>query len=462
MFLGNDEAVATRQRRRTKGGPRLVRVLWVTPLPPDQRGSAIQVRHAHLLFALAGRANITIVSAGVVTDPDVRAAAFEVIEVDVAGDSPTGSWSRRAGSLARAIRGDESFDVSAHKAVRWALAPAVARRGADVVIVESLMLADIAAAAPVRKRILMLSRLESRHDQKMADISPSGRRKWLLNRNADAARQGELAAVSAADRVIVSAAADAHVLQDPRRANAIQLIPNGVDVPEAGPEPQRDEATIAAVGALGSDGGMWLGSEVLPLVLRHQPQARLQLVAPAPGPAPVSGPAVSGPSFAGAPGGMGTTGHDAASMALLEALAGADELADSNVSDALARLAAQPGVELHANVPDLVPHLRAARVVADPSRVGWGTRLSTLEAMAAGCPVVGTRVAFEGLDVVNGTHALVADDAAGFAAALGRVISDETLAKALGINARRLVEERYNWLTVGGRFADAVLSTLER
>ncbi len=64
------------------------------------------------------------------------------------------------------------------------------------------------------------------------------------------------------------------------------------------------------------------------------------------------------------------------------------------------RVRACPGAELHADVPDVRPYLAASGVLAVPLRVGGGSRLKILEALAAGLPVVSTAVGAEGLELV--------------------------------------------------------------
>lgn len=62
----------------------------------------------------------------------------------------------------------------------------------------------------------------------------------------------------------------------------------------------------------------------------------------------------------------------------------------------------------------------------------------------------------EGLDVVDGEHLLLADDPQRFAAAVLRLLADDALAARLAANARRLVEQRYDWDTLGRRFVALV------
>ena len=61
-----------------------------------------------------------------------------------------------------------------------------------------------------------------------------------------------------------------------------------------------------------------------------------------------------------------------------------------------------PGVELHANVPDVRPFLAECGVLVVPLRIGGGSRLKILEALASGMPVVSTRIGAEGLSLEPG------------------------------------------------------------
>ena len=49
-------------------------------------------------------------------------------------------------------------------------------------------------------------------------------------------------------------------------------------------------------------------------------------------------------------------------------------------------------MELHADVADVRPYLGRSGVMAVPLRIGGGSRLKILEALATGLPVVSTRV----------------------------------------------------------------------
>jgi len=108
-----------------------------------------------------------------------------------------------------------------------------------------------------------------------------------------------------------------------------------------------------------------------------------------------------------------------------------------------------------------MPVAEAAACVV-PIRQGGGTRLKILEAMALGTPVVSTTKGAEGLSVTDGEHLLLADDPASFAACTLRLFRDDGLRSRLARNARRLVEERYDWAQIGQRFVHLVEETVSR
>ena len=113
-------------------------------------------------------------------------------------------------------------------------------------------------------------------------------------------------------------------------------------------------------------------------------------------------------------------------------------------------------VHLSGYVDDIRPVVGGAAACVVPLRQGGGTRLKILEAMALGTPVVSTTKGAEGLEVTDGQHLLIADAPEAFAAATVRLLRDGPLRQRLAANARRLVEERYDWAAIGQRFVRLV------
>jgi len=92
---------------------------------------------------------------------------------------------------------------------------------------------------------------------------------------------------------------------------------------------------------------------------------------------------------------------------------------------------------------------REALAAVIPLRVGGGSRLKILEAMAAGVPVVSTRLGAEGIDVRDGANILLAETADEFCEAVARLDAEAEARRALVAAGRALVSERYDWASVG-------------
>jgi sugar transferase (PEP-CTERM/EpsH1 system associated) len=117
-------------------------------------------------------------------------------------------------------------------------------------------------------------------------------------------------------------------------------------------------------------------------------------------------------------------------------------------TSAVQRLASER-VRISGTVEDVRPFYASSIAVVVPLRVGSGTRLKILEAMAAGVPVVSTSLGAEGLDATHDVHLLVANTEREIIAALDRILgSAETSARLTGA-ARDLVVRLYDWTAVG-------------
>jgi polysaccharide biosynthesis protein PslH len=124
----------------------------------------------------------------------------------------------------------------------------------------------------------------------------------------------------------------------------------------------------------------------------------------------------------------------------------------------LKRLAAMPGVTVTGWVDAVQPYFAAASVFVTPFRVGSGTRLKLIEAMASGCAIVSTSVGVEGYPVVHTEHLLLADKPDLFAAEVLRLLDQPALRSALGMAAERFARQ-YDWRQVSPRF-DGVYKVL--
>jgi glycosyltransferase involved in cell wall biosynthesis len=113
-------------------------------------------------------------------------------------------------------------------------------------------------------------------------------------------------------------------------------------------------------------------------------------------------------------------------------------------SERLRATASAGSAELAGLVQDLSAEYSRARLVVIPLLAGGGTRIKLLEALAHQCPVISTTIGAEGLSVVHGEHALIADTARDFAAACLALLDDPGRALRLGTNGRALVKQHYS------------------
>ncbi|MFZ0314794.1 MAG: glycosyltransferase, partial [Candidatus Korobacteraceae bacterium] len=109
----------------------------------------------------------------------------------------------------------------------------------------------------------------------------------------------------------------------------------------------------------------------------------------------------------------------------------------------------EQGITVTGTVDDVRPFYQSALTSVVPLRVGGGTRLKVLEAMAAGTPVISTTLGAEGLAVMPGEDILIADTPEAMADAVVGLQDDSRQGRQLAANARRLVQMKYDWSVVG-------------
>jgi polysaccharide biosynthesis protein PslH len=213
-------------------------------------------------------------------------------------------------------------------------------------------------------------------------------------------RREERRAWRSYDGCVVTSPRDRALLQRDRPDVLSAVVPNGVDTSFFCPQDVRpDVRTILFFGAIdyypNTDGLLFFLREVMPLLRKQAAPVRLIIV-----------------------------GKSAPDCILREASA---------------------DVQITGYVDDVRPYLGTASVVIAPIRVGGGTRLKILEAMAMGKAVVSTTLGAEGIAVTHQRDILLADGAEAFAAAIARLLDDSELSESLGYAARRLVEHNYDW-----------------
>ncbi len=222
----------------------------------------------------------------------------------------------------------------------------------------------------------------------------------------------EALACRRADRVLAVSEADAAALRQLIPGLDVTVVPNGIDTQTYTPTPPHSHTatpphphthTLVFTGTMNFrpnvDAVLWFARKVLPLVRRVMPEAHFVVVGQRP-------------------------------------------------HRRLDELRGDPAITLTGWVEDTRPYIAQAAVYVAPLRMGGGTRLKLLEAMAMGKPVVATRLGAEGYPVTHGRELLLADTPADFAAAVVALLRAPEQQAGLGQAARAFVEQRYDWRTI--------------
>ena len=388
------------------------RILWVTAQAPDHRTGGGNIRQAHLLTALAERAAVDLILVGRLRDDAVRRSVETVVEV---ADPPGGRdarWATTLRSLGAAVISRRPDEVRYLADARRALAPLVQREASyDLVNLEHAGLAPLVPRRRTSPWAITLHNIGSRWAAQAA-ATASGLRSARLRVEQRRSAALERRIMAGFDVVVVPSAADAELLP-----GSAAVVPNGVDIDSFRPTPVPSSTRLVFTGTLGyrpnADGLAWFCAEVLPLVRASCPSVTLDIVG-------------------------------------------------SQAGEAVRALNSLPGVQLHEDVPAVQPYLDAGRVAIVPLRIGTGTRLKALEAMAAGRPVAGTTVGLEGLGLVPGRHAMVADPPAELANQIVALLEDDELARRFAVAGRSFVETRFDWRAIGSAYAELLVRASRR
>jgi len=209
-----------------------------------------------------------------------------------------------------------------------------------------------------------------------------------------------------ADRVLTVSEADADALKRLVPGLDPSVVPNGIDTRQYHPEvveTQPRENSLVFTGTMdfrpNVDAMVWFVREALPLVQAEIPDVHVDVVGQRPHPR-------------------------------------------------LDPLRENPSVTLTGFVEDVRPYIARAAVYVAPLRMGGGTRLKLLEAMAMEKAVVATRLGAEGYPVTDGRELVLADTATDFAESVISLLRSPNHRRALGRTARAFVEQRYDWRVI--------------
>ena len=130
-----------------------------------------------------------------------------------------------------------------------------------------------------------------------------------------------------------------------------------------------------------------------------------------------------------------------------------------NPSPEIMKFGARSGIEVVPNPENMQTVAETCAITVVPLRIGGGTRLKILHAMAMGLPVISTSLGCAGLEVRNERDLLIRDDPESFARAIVELLNDPSKLLELRRNGRKLVEKRYHWPKIMRKMEAAVTRT---
>jgi glycosyltransferase involved in cell wall biosynthesis len=401
-----------------------VKVLFVASHPPLPLDNGGRLRTFHLLDELSQRAEVVLAclerEPGDAGGPDahelqraVGLALPALREVSVVPAPPARKRLRQLSTLA----GGGSYTEAMHRSDLLVARVRAAMRSFEPELVhcDSLFCAHVrpshpAAAAPW---VLSLHNDEALLKERMAQTAGEWLRRGLYRREAAALAEVQARALNEFDYAVAVSDAERERfarVREPADASTTIAAPNGVAPlpepagPPAGPAPG-EPLRLLFVGSLNyepnAQGLEWFAHEVAPR-LRERVEVEIEVV----------GPGRRGPEL--------------------------------------------PGVSYLGRVDDVGAAYARAHAAVVPLRAGAGSRLKVVEALAQGVPLVSTTLGVEGYDLVDGEHALIADDpdtlVERFALLDASLRGDRHLAGSL-VAAGYEFARGYFWPVIGERMA---------
>jgi len=136
-------------------------------------------------------------------------------------------------------------------------------------------------------------------------------------------------------------------------------------------------------------------------------------------------------------------------------------LVGRNIPAKIKNLAAGKNIILDESNKDETNEIfRKAYILLAPIRAGGGTSYKIIEAMASGVGVVTTNLGIEGLEAKSNIHVLASEHEDEMADLVLDLIHDHSLYRKLTLNARKLVEEKYDWKIIAQKLNEVYLACL--
>ena len=275
----------------------------------------------------------------------------------------------------------------------------------DLIHAEGVFMAQYVDFSSARPYVLSTHNIESTIMNRFAETTPNPAKRLYARLTHEKLNRYESEIMQRFDRTLVVTEEEKLLATKMSPQAQVVVVPNGVDTEFFKPSPDIPEEanTLVFTGLMDSrsnvDGVLFFVREILPLIRREVADVKLRILGQRPA---------------------------AEVMALAE----------------------EPGIEVTGFVPDVRPPAQSAAVHVVPLRVGGGSRLKILQALALEGAVVSTSVGAEGLNLKPNEHFILADDPAQFAKQTISLLRNPSRRAELGKIGRELVVKKYDWRTI--------------
>ena len=384
-----------------------MRILFLSPTVPFPLTDGGRIRVFNLLKQIAQRSEVTLLalktqSSDVESVVHLERFGIRVHLVQQGGKLPSVSF----GTLLRAFLKKVPITVARYNvpAYRQKFRELVATETFDLVHYEMFHVAQFHTETHLPS-LLSQQNVDTAIWRRLCQETANPLRKCLYWTQQRAFERYERLTHPQFDIVTCASEIDRQTFQRTNAAGRFEIIPNGVDVEDYQPAyGSEEEAHLIYIGSMdwypNEDAVAFFADEVLPKIREKLPDVQFSAVG-------------------------------------------------GNPSPRVQKLAARSHILVTGRVPEIKPYFARATVFVVPLRIGSGTRLKILEALAMGKAVVSTTVGAEGLNLVDGEEILIADEPIAFAEAVLRLLTDASLRRKIGENGRARVERDYDWRRIG-------------
>ena len=395
---------------------RVLALLPYSPIPPTFGGA---LRNYHILRHLVRHHDVSVLTYGTSQVAGSVATALG-LHRDRVRVVPM-QWIRKYRRLAQlyALSTGHSFYhlvVSRSRPMQRALDEALSEDDFDLVQTEFTPMGSFDLKTDAVK-VLDAHNVEFENHLRMATHADTVVERLFHRRESFLLKREEREACRRHDAVLVTSRRDGELLQALASGLSTFVIPNGVDTSYFAPSSEPPEpADLVFTGMMAYrpnyDGILYFLDEIFPLIRAVVPAARIHIVGHRPPPK-------------------------------------------------LCKRASDH-VVVTGSVADVRPFIARSAAYVVPLRMGGGTRLKILEALAMKKPVVTTSIGCEGLELSHEESVLIADEPIAFARHVVELLRNEPLRQTLGSTGHALVREVYDWSIVHRHLEDAYQQMMHR